>query len=69
LVVYSVAQVGGAVENLYTQNWRLGVRVCERGGRLEKVAAMSSHASTRTTQLYYRWRDHMSINEVERIVV
>jgi integrase len=39
----------------------------KNGGTLEKAAAMANHASTRTTQLYDRRRDEMSLDEVERI--
>ena len=39
------------------------------GGTLEKAAAMANHASTRTTQLYDRRRDEMSLDEVERVVI
>jgi site-specific recombinase XerC len=38
-------------------------------GTLEKAAAMANHASTRTTQLYDRRRDELSLDEVERIVI
>jgi site-specific recombinase XerD len=38
-------------------------------GTLEKAAAMANHASTRTTQLYDRRHDEMSLDEVERIRV
>lgn len=41
----------------------------ENGGTLEKAAAMANHASTRTTQLYDRRRDDMSLDEVERIAI
>jgi site-specific recombinase XerD len=41
----------------------------ENGGTLEKAAAMADHASTRTTQLYDRRRDEVSLDEVERIVI
>ena len=41
----------------------------KNGGTLEKAAAMANHASTRTTQLYDRWRDELSLDEVERIVI
>jgi len=41
----------------------------KNGGTLEKAAAMANHASTRTTQLYDRRRDEVSLNEVERIVI
>jgi site-specific recombinase XerD len=41
----------------------------KNGGSLEKAASMANHASTRTTQLYDRRRDEMSLDEVERIVI
>jgi len=41
----------------------------KNGGTLEKAAAMANHVSTRTTQLYDRRRDEMSLDEVERIRV
>ncbi len=41
----------------------------KNGGTLEKAAAMANHASTRTTQLYDRQRDELSLDEVERIVI
>jgi site-specific recombinase XerD len=41
----------------------------KNGGTLENAAAMANHASTRTTQLYDRRRDNISLDEVERIRV
>jgi site-specific recombinase XerD len=41
----------------------------KNGGTLEKAAAMANHASTRTTQLYDRRNDEMSLDEVERIMI
>jgi integrase len=41
----------------------------KNGGTLEKAAAMANHASTRTTQLYDRRRDEVSLDEAERIVI
>ena len=41
----------------------------KNGGTLERAAAMANHASTRTTQLYDRRRDEMSLDEIERIRV
>jgi len=41
----------------------------ENGGTLEKAAQMANHASTRTTQLYDRRREELSLDEVERIRV
>lgn len=39
------------------------------GGTLEKAAQMANHASTRTTQLYDRRREELSLDEVEKIIV
>ena len=39
----------------------------KNGGSLEKAAVMANHASTRTTQLYDRRRDEMTLDEVEKI--
>lgn len=41
----------------------------KNGGTIENAAAMANHASTRTTQLYDRPRDDISLDEVERIRV
>lgn len=41
----------------------------KNGGTLENAAAMANHASTRTTQLYDRRSDDISLDEVERIRV
>jgi integrase len=41
----------------------------KNGGTLEKAAAMANHASTRTTQLYDRRCDELTLDEVERIVI
>lgn len=41
----------------------------KNGGTLEKAAAMANHASTRTTQLYDRRRDELSLDEIERISI
>ena len=39
------------------------------GGTLEKAAAMANPASTRTTQLYDRRHDAVSLDEVERVLI
>jgi len=41
----------------------------KNGGTLENAAAMANHVSTRTTQLYDRRRDEMSLDEVEKISI
>ncbi|HXQ46986.1 MAG TPA: tyrosine-type recombinase/integrase [Caulobacteraceae bacterium] len=39
----------------------------KNGGALETAAAMANHSSTRTTQLYDRRADQVSLDEVERV--
>jgi integrase len=39
----------------------------KNGGSLEKAAPMANHATTRTTELYDRRRDELTLDEVERI--
>lgn len=41
----------------------------KNGGTLENAAVMANHASTRTTQLYDRRRDGITLDEIERIRV
>ena len=41
----------------------------KNGGTLEKAATMANHASTRTTQLYDRRSDEVSLDEVERVLI
>jgi len=41
----------------------------KNGGTLEKAARMANHASTRTTQLYPRRCEELTLDEVERIRV
>jgi len=39
------------------------------GGTLEEAAMIANHTSTRTTQLYDRRNDEVSLDEVERILI
>jgi site-specific recombinase XerD len=41
----------------------------KNGGTLERAAQMANHASTRTTQLYDRRVEEVTLDEVERILV
>lgn len=41
----------------------------KNGGTLERAAAMANHASTRTTQLYDRRHDDVTLDEVERVLI
>ena len=41
----------------------------KNGGTLEKAAMIANHASTRTTQLYDRRADEVSLDEIERILI
>jgi site-specific recombinase XerD len=41
----------------------------KNGGTLEKAASMANHSSTRTTQLYDRRSDEVTLDEVERVLI
>jgi len=41
----------------------------KNGGTLERAARKANHASTRTTQLYDRRAEEVTLDEVERILV
>jgi hypothetical protein len=41
----------------------------KNGGTLERAAQMANHARTRTTQLYDRRAEEVTLDEVERILV
>ena len=65
------AAVAGIATKLGNHSFRAtGITAyLKNDGTLEKAAAMANHASTRTTQLYDRRRDEVSLDEVERIVI
>jgi len=39
------------------------------GGTVEKAAQIAAHESTRTTQLYNRTDDELTLDEIERIMI
>ncbi len=41
----------------------------KNGGTIERAAAMANHSSTRTTQLYDRRPDDVTLSEVERVLI
>ena len=41
----------------------------KNGGTLERAAQMANHASTRTTQLYDRRAEEVTLDEVERVII
>ena len=41
----------------------------ENGGTLEKAQEMATHESPKTTKLYDRTRDQITLDEVERIAI
>jgi integrase len=65
------AAAAGTATKLGNHSFRaIGITAyLKNGGTLEKAAAIANHASTRTTQLYDRRRDELSLDEVERIVI
>lgn len=41
----------------------------ENGGAFENAQAIAAHESPRTTKLYYRASDEITLDEIERIVI
>jgi len=41
----------------------------ENGGTIEKAQAIAAHESPRTTKLYDRRQDDISLDEIERILI
>lgn len=46
-----------------------GTEYLRNGGKLEVAQQMANHESARTTGLYDRRNDQVSLNEVERILI
>ena len=65
------AKSGGITTRVGTHTFRAtGVTAClKNGGTLERAARKANHASTRTTQLYDRRAEEVTLDEVERILV
>jgi hypothetical protein len=61
----STIRASGTIRAKIYGNSRQGIK---KGGTPEEAAGMADHASARTTQLYDRRRDQVSLDEVERIV-
>ncbi len=65
------AKAAGLPENIGCHTFRAtGITTyLDHGGSLENAQAMAGHASSRTTQLYDRRGDQVTLDEVERIVI
>jgi site-specific recombinase XerD len=64
------AAAAGITTRISNHSFRAtGITVFRKlGGSLENAALMANHASTRTTQLYDRRSDDVTLDEVERII-
>jgi len=65
------AEAAGVATRIGCHSWRArGITAyLENGGLLEHAQAMAGHASARTTKLYDRRGEQVSLDEVERIVL
>ena len=65
------AKVAGIATHIGNHTFRAtGVTAyLKNGGTLEKAALMANHASTRTTQLYDRRSEDVTLDEVERVLI
>jgi len=69
LMVYSFARIGAAIGMRASRTYSRRIIDLKNGGTLEEAAQMANHASTRTTQLYDRRAEEVTLDEVERILV
>lgn len=65
------AAAAGLTERLYNHSFRAtGITAyLVGGGEIEKARQMAAHASTKTTELYNRTGDEITLDEVERIAI
>ncbi|MGI4730140.1 MAG: hypothetical protein ACRYFW_00145 [Janthinobacterium lividum] len=65
------ATAAGIVNQIGNHSFRAtGITAYLRnGGTTERAAAMANHASTRTTQLYDRRSDEVTLDEVKRVLI
>ncbi|WP_342089218.1 tyrosine-type recombinase/integrase [Dyadobacter sp. OTU695] len=65
------AKAAGIKTKLGNHSWRAtGITAyLKGGGTLEKAKTMANHSSTRTSQLYDRRDDAITLDEVERVII
>ena len=65
------AKIAGIATHIGNHTFRAtGVTAyLKNGGTLEKAAQMANHSSTRTTQLYDRRTEEVTLDEVERVMI
>ena len=70
-MIHRRAQAAGIKTKIGNHSFRAtGITAyLKNGGTLERAASMANHASTRTTQIYDRRNEELSLDEVERILI
>ena len=70
-MVKRCARHSGLSDRICNHTWRAtGITAyLSAGGTLERAAAIANHESTRTTQLYNRIEDAITLDEIERILI
>jgi integrase len=65
------ARAAGLPEKICCHSFRAtGITTfLENGGTIEKAQAIAAHESPRTTKLYDRTSDEITLDEIERIVI
>ena len=64
----AAAEIGTAIGNHSFRATGIAAHL-KNGGTLETAATMANHSSTRTTQLYDRRSDDVTLDEVERVLI
>ena len=65
--VYYGVQTMRAIDNFHITGQVIDPDFVQSIARVKKAAAMANHSSTRTTQLYDRRSDELTLDEVERV--
>jgi integrase len=70
-MIHRRAKGGGIAMHVGNHTFRAtGVTAyLKKGGTLERAAQMANHASTRTTELYDRRAEEVTLDEVERVLI
>jgi integrase/recombinase XerD len=65
------SQDAGLPQNIYCHTFRAtGItNYLENGGTIENAAQIAAHESPRTTKLYDRRSDQISLDEIEKVVL
>ncbi len=64
------ARAAGLPDRISCHNWRAsGITAVPLGGTLERAQQIAARSNARTTKLYDRRNDKITLDEIERILI